>query len=112
MDYSKLALMSAPALLELQEQVSEALKAKLDTQIAPGRTGTFTTKAGELIQARVEKRNRVTLDCAEISPMAGRKWRIGYSHFKIDPIERQAPLTPKFKVEVKPHVPVTSDESW
>lgn len=110
MDASKLNSLNVTQLMALRTYVDNLLEERRDKRILPGMTGKFIAKDGSEVTARVLKNNRTTIGVEEISPMAGRKWKVGRSIFRPDYIEKRS-----FVPVVRPpkHAPETeTQDHW
>lgn len=97
--------LSTDALKQIQTQVGILLEARLDTQVLPGRIATYEYQ-GNTYKVRIEKVNQKSANTVEISPMAGRKVRVGLNMLKVEPVVRANPAA--VPARVKESVPSTS----
>lgn len=111
MDLSKLNALSTDTLAKMKAHIETVMASRLDTRPIPGRNATFSSN-GETITVRLERRNTKTMSCVELSPKAGRKWRVSHDMLKVVPVERTTP-TP-IAAPVAPHRPasVASGDAW
>lgn len=110
MDLSKLNGLSTETLGKMKAHIETVMAARLDTRPILGRNATFISN-GELITVKLEKRNQKTMSCVEISPKAGRKWRVGHDLLKVVPVERAVAIP--IAAPVAPHKPASvAAEIW
>ena len=111
MNLSMLEKVSTDGLRKMQAQIDVIMKSRLDTSMRPGREATFLdSRKGIVRTIRIIQVNRVSVSATEISPDAGRKWRVGINSVKVNPVERAlAHAIPK---AVVPHKPVSVGASW
>ena len=112
MNLAVLDNMKTETLLALKAQVEKVLESRLDNTISIGRTGRFTTtKTNESIHALVERINVKTIRVTELgdSVRPGRTWNISKQMFKLDPVEKQGPVSKK-PAPAKPAT--TMENSW
>lgn len=107
--FTKLNHLETDTLQQIQAHIETVMKGRLDTSIRPGRSGHFVDRYGFKHSVRIDKINRTTANCTEIAPDSGKKWRIGITGLKVDPVERKVPMVPK--MPVMPHRPKSVIES-
>jgi len=113
MDLSKLALLSTEALQQMQEAIKGVLAARLDTTPRPGRRATFEYQ-GVVRTVTIDRVNPKTVSCTEtggsVSP--GKRWKVGHSFLKVEPIERKVQAPPP--INLRPYKPasVGSGDAW
>ena len=110
MDLSKLNGLSTDTLNGMKSHIETILAARFDTRMAPGRIATYEYN-GVMHTTRIESVNSKTCTCVEISPVAGRKVRVGITMLKVSPIERKTQMD--IKATPTKHKPVSVvGDSW
>jgi hypothetical protein len=112
MDLTKLNAFSTDTLQKMQKGIADLLESRLDTDIRHGRIVTFEHPAGVIHTARIERINQKTVGCVEISPTAGRKWRVGRTGLKVVPEVRKNPKMPESLKPKVEHTPASCDEDF
>lgn len=110
MDFSKFNALSTDTLRQLQEHIQGVLKTRLDTRPLPGRVATFKDRVGNEHVVTIDRVNRTTCSCIEITPVRGHRWKVGMSLLQVQGIERQTPL--KSSVPHAPHRPASIGDAW
>jgi hypothetical protein len=110
MDLSKLNSLGTETLNKMKAHIETLLAARLDTRPAVGRTATFDYD-GISYTVRIKKVNSKTCNVEEISPVSGRRQRVGMSLLKVVPVER---ATPKMvATPIAPHKPASvAGDAW
>lgn len=106
MNLSMLDGMKTESLQAIQEHITKLMAARFDTSIRRGRTATFMDSRGGITRTiRIDQVNRITVSATEISPEAGKRWKVGLQSVKVVPIERgMAHVVAK---PAGPHVPTS-----